>query len=50
VSALLQRIEVLVSELRFLEHRGAAVAAKERELERLRWRLAAVVRKAEATA
>ena len=48
VTRLLQRIQRLVVELRELEQRGItgpAVEAKKRLVERLRWRLAAVVRR-----
>jgi uncharacterized coiled-coil DUF342 family protein len=42
---LLARIETLIRELRSMEQRGGPdVDLKERELERLRWRLAAAVR------
>jgi hypothetical protein len=53
VTRLLQRIRTLTLELRELEQRGITgpvVEAKERLLERLRWRLAAVVRESGAAA
>jgi hypothetical protein len=51
VARLLQRIRMLAHELRTLERRGGPDAdLKERELERLRWRLAAIVRESEAVA
>jgi hypothetical protein len=52
VTRLLRRIQRLVLELRELEQRGItgpAVEAKERLVERLRWRLAAVARRTVAT-
>jgi hypothetical protein len=51
VTRLLQRIRTLILELRDLEQRGVTgpvVEAKERLVEQLRWRLAAVVRRAVA--
>lgn len=48
VSRLVERIQTLVPEIRELERRTHAdedLAAKRRELERLRWRLAAVARR-----
>jgi hypothetical protein len=53
VTRLLQRIRTLTLELRELEQRGITgpvVEAKERLLDRLRWRLATVVRESEAAA
>jgi hypothetical protein len=51
VARLLQRIRMLTHELRTLERRGGPdVDLKVRELERLRWRLAAIVRQSEAVA
>jgi hypothetical protein len=45
-SRLLRCIDLLTRELRSLQHRGGPdVDLKERELERLRWRLAAVARR-----
>jgi hypothetical protein len=45
IAHLLARIEALIRELRSMEQRGGPdVDLKERELERLRWRLAAIVR------
>jgi hypothetical protein len=53
VTRLLQRIRTLTLELRELERRGVTgpvVEAKERLLERMRWRLATVVRESGAAA
>jgi hypothetical protein len=52
VTRLLQRIQTLTLELRELEQRGITgpvVEAKERLVEQLRWRLAAVARRTVAT-
>jgi hypothetical protein len=49
VARLLERIRALTRQLRSLEQRGGPdVDLKERELERLRWRLATVVREGES--
>jgi hypothetical protein len=51
VTRLLHRIETLIAELRSMEQRGGPdVDLEERELERLRWRLATFVRQAGAAA
>jgi hypothetical protein len=51
VIQLLRRIEALIGDLRAMEQRGGPdVDLKERELERLRWQLAIVVREAVASA